>query len=286
MMSSFLELHHEASGMVIGTPENLKDLLYQAQPPQRVWWEKAAMELCLAPAGEFLMGSPDSDKNAEAREKPQHKVYLDSFYIGRYPVTNAQYALFATETLYRVPVRTEDWARPYNWDQQRRVPPPGKENHPVVLVSWDDARAYCAWAGLRLPAEAEWEKAAGWDVKARRTRLYPWGDEWDSRKCNTSEGGKGGTTAVGAYSPAGDNPCGCADMAGNVWEWTADGYDASYYGRSPDRNPTGPESGTYRVLRGGSWYFSQGGVRVSARGFARPGYFRDAVGFRVVVAPI
>jgi sulfatase modifying factor 1 len=189
-----------------------------------------------------------------------------------------------------VPFRTEDWARPYNWDQQRRVPPPGKENHPVVLVSWDDVRAYCAWAGLRLPAEAEWEKAAGWDFQAGRKRRYPWGDTWDGRKCNTAERLAGRelpthdewkkwrdgwlkldpvkrnqdtTTPVGAYSPAGDSPCGCADMAGNVWEWTASDYDKSH-----------------KVLRGGGWLNIRYGARVASRYRLRPDYRDITIGFR------
>ena len=259
------ELRRTPGGLVIATPENLKDLLSLPKPPERVWWERAEMEFRLVPAGEFLMGSADSDKDAGGDEKPQHRVYLDAYYIGRYPVTNKQYARLIQDTGYKTP---EDW------DEKQT-----KESYPVVNVSWHDAQAYCEWAGLRLPTEAEWEKAASWDAKAGRKRLYPWGDKWDAGQCNTSEGGKGGTTPVGAYSPAGDSPYGCADMAGNVWEWVADWYGEGYYKVSPGRNPLGPDSGDSRVLRGGSWYVTRYRARSAYRSRNYPDVF-DYWGFR------
>lgn len=256
------------AGIAIATPENLKDLLSMSNPPTRVWWEKVQMEFCLVPAGEFLMGSADSDEEALDSEKPQHKVYLDTYYIGRYPVTNAQYALFLNQSGHRPSLK---------WNNKQIM-----KDHPVVYVSWEDADAYCRWAGLRLPTEAEWEKAARGDDG----RIYPWGNEWDAQKCNTYEGGKRGATSVGVYSPAGDSPYGCADMAGNVWEWTADWYDKGYYRVSPARNPKGADSGRYRVLRGGSWTITQRYARVSFRSLNVPVVFTDNVGFRVVVSPI
>ena len=156
----------------------------------------------------------------------------------------------------------------------------GKEDHPVVMIFWDDAVAYCEWAGLRLPTEAEWEKAASWDAMRRNKRIYPWGDEWDASRCNWRGGDKSYTTKVGAFSPAGDSPCGCADMAGNVWEWVADWYDSDYYGRSTSRNPAGPYRGEYRVLRGGSWDYDPLLLRSANRNMYRPDAALLGRGFR------
>jgi len=253
-------LRRTPGGVVIATPENLDWLLSLPQPPARVWWEKADMELCLVPAGEFLMGSSADDPDADADEKPQCRVYLDAYYLGRYPVTQAQYARFVQEAGYQVPFRDADWYRPYNWDKHRKMPPQGKEDQPVVLVSWEDATAYCRWAGLRLPTEAEWEKAA----RGIDGRMYPWGNDWDSRKCNTLEGRASGTTPVGKYSPAGDSPYGCADMAGNVWEWTHSLYAPYPYTPSDGREKV--DDIDSRVLRGGSWYVRFNRARSANRG--------------------
>ena len=208
------------------------------------------------------------------RSTPSHRVYLDAFYIGRYPVTNEQYARFVQDTDHRVPFGDFIWVKTFTRDEARKFPPPGKENHPVVGVSWDDAQAYCEWAGLRLPTEAEWEKAACWDATTGRKRVYPWGDEWDARRCNCSEGGKGGTTPGEAHSPGGDSPYGCADMAGNVWEWVADWLGSYPAGRQV--NPTGPHSGTRRVARSGMWNSSSRMARCACRSSHNPD---DRLGF-------
>ncbi|MDL1896262.1 TIR domain-containing protein [Anaerolineae bacterium CFX7] len=226
--------------------------------------ERDGKVMVLVPAGEFLMGSTDKDKDAQANEKPQHTVYLDEFYISRYPVTNAEYKKFKT-----------DWTIPN-----------GKENHPVVNVNWNDAAAYCEWAGGRLPTEVEWEKAASWDDAKKIKRVYPWGDTFDKNKCNSSESGIGDTTPVGKYSPHGDSSCGAGDMAGNVWEWCADWFDENYYKGSPRENPRGPASGTYRVLRGGAWFDVQDLARCAFRVRNDPGYRGGSVGFRVAVSPV
>jgi formylglycine-generating enzyme required for sulfatase activity len=217
------------------------------------------------PAGECVMGS----ENGDSDEKPRHTVYLDAFYIDRYPVTNAEYKKFVEATKHRPPSHWQDGKIP-----------PGKETHPVVNVSWDDAAAYAAWAGKRLPTEAEWEKAAGWDDLKKEQRVYPWGDRFDSAKCNSKESGIGGTTPVGKYSPQGDSFYGVADMAGNVWEWCADWYDEGYYKKSPKENPQGPASGSSRALRGGSWNDSDDSLRASNRGRYTPDDVDDDIGFR------
>ncbi|HLF03376.1 MAG TPA: SUMF1/EgtB/PvdO family nonheme iron enzyme, partial [Anaerolineales bacterium] len=154
------------------------------------------LELIRIPAGEFLMGSdPMKDKEARENEQPQHRLHLPEFYIGKYPITNAQYAAFK-----KIPI------------------PAGQENHPVVNVSWRDAIAFCQWLSqqtsktFRLPTEAEWEKAA----RGVDGRIYPWGDEWDATRLNSGESGPKTTTPVGAYSPRGDSPYGLADVSGNV----------------------------------------------------------------------
>ena len=169
-------------------------------------WEP---EMVLIPASEFLMGSdPGRDKHADDEEQPQHTLYLPDYYMARTPVTNAQYVAFVQAT-YRDP--------PEDWKHGR--PPEGKEDHPVGYISWYDAVAYCNWLSqvtgkpYRLPSEAEWEKAA----RGTDGRIYPWGDEpSDEKRCNFGCN-VGGTTPVGRYSPQGDSPYGCTDMAGNVW---------------------------------------------------------------------
>lgn len=234
-------LRRAESGLVIATPENVADLLQMTDPLERVWWEKAKMELCLVPAGGFLMGSPEGEGHSD--EYPQHTVHLDVYYIGRYPVTNAEYARFLSQT-GRV---TPDGSGSYEW--VGGTPPRGKGQHPVVIVSWHDAAAYCRWPGLFLPTEAEWEKAA----RGTDGRRYPRGDQDPTdRLCNFNDN-VGGTTPVGTYSPQGNSPYGCGDMASNVLEWCADRYAKGYYAQSPDENPTRPSSGKQRVFRGGSW---------------------------------
>jgi len=214
-------------------------------------------EMVHIPAGKFLRGSRERDKRALPSEKPQCQIHLDEYWIGKYPVTNAQYAVFAEATGRRLPE---------GWEGDR--PPEGKENHPVVNVSWWDAVAYCRWLAeltgrpYRLPTEAQWEKAA----RGTDERVYPWGNRWDSRKCNSREERKRGTTPVGAYSPAGDSPYGCADMVGNVLEWVTDWYHEDYYARSSARqNPYGPSSGAVKVLRSGSWSADRWGARCTSR---------------------
>lgn len=227
--------------------------------------EESGMEMILIPAGEFLMGS-----NAAENEKPIHPVYLDTFYISRYPVTNAEYKKFVDATKYKMP---EHW-------QNGKIPN-GKENHPVVNVSWNDAVAYCKWAGGDLPTEAQWEKAASWDFNQNRKRVYPCGDGCDANSCNTKESGIGDTTPVGKYSPHGDSAYSVGDMAGDVWEWCADLFDENFYSRSPRENPRNDPQGQYRVLRGGSFYNDSADARCALRYWFYPHVRVIYYGFRV-----
>ncbi len=253
------------------------------------------------PAGEFLMGSdPSKDRSAAAYEQPQHKIFLAEYWLGKYPVTNRQFEIFVKATGYKtraeisgkskkmdlksqkwVDVRGMDWRHPGGPASNLE----GKASHPVVNVSLEDAAAFCAWAGklsakpVRLPSEAEWEKGA----RGTDGRMYPWGDAApDAQHCNFNLNLKD-TTPVGKYSPKGDSPFGCADMAGNVWEWVSDWYDENYYRKSPANNPAGPPSGTYRVMRGGSWYFIASSQRCAGRGYGIPATGFDCFGFRCVL---
>ena len=218
---------------------------------------KDGMIMVYVPASEFLMGSRN-DPDARDNEKPQRQVYLDAFWIDLHPVTNAQFARFVQETGYQTEAEKAgySWIWPKgqikgaNWRHpggpKRHLS--GKEDHPVVHLTWHDASAYSQWAGRRLPTEAEWEKAA----RGTDGRIYPWGNAAPNDKLLNFNHNVGNTTPVGKY-PNGASPYGALDMAGNVWEWTADWYDAEYYKNAPLRNPKGPSTGTYRAVRGGSW---------------------------------
>ncbi len=229
-------------------------------------------KLVLIPAGEFLMGSdPKKDRHADKSEQPQHRPYLPDYYMAKTPATNTQYAAF---------VQAAGHKPPDHWEAKK--PPQGKEDHPVVNINWRDAMAYCKWLAeitakpYRLPSEAEWEKAA----RGTDGRIYPWGNEWDAKRCNNRESGKDDTTPVGAY-PQGASPYGLLDMAGNVWEWTISLYRPYPYQSRDGRED--PRAEGSRVLRGGSWDDDYRTARVSIRGRH---LFGDFVGFRLVIAPV
>jgi formylglycine-generating enzyme required for sulfatase activity len=254
--------------------------------PDRFVSPKDRKEMILIPAGDFVMGS---ERGADD-ERPQQKVYVPDFYIARYPVTNAEFEAFVEATRYVTAAEKEgkgycwlgnrlDWVHGADWRYPRGtiyVGIAGKDQHPVVQVSWDDALAYCQWAGKRLPTEAEWEKAA----RGTDGRTWPWGNEWVDGKCNTSEGDLRDTTPVDRYSPAGDSPYGIADMAGNVGEWTEDWYKA-YPGSTFRKDAFGEK---YRVVRGGSWEDYQKYTRCAVRDPLGPSIRYSQVGFRVVVS--
>jgi iron(II)-dependent oxidoreductase len=230
------------------------------EEPQEV--SPVQAELVLVPGGEFLMG-----KDEEGDHSPAHKVYIDSFYMDKYEVTNAQYFEFCEETGRQFPEF---------WGMKEFHSGPDFPNHPVVGISWKDAKSYAEWAGKRLPTEAEWEYAARGGLIGMN---YPNGDELDSSQANYTLGGPEGIATVGSFPP---NSYGLYDMAGNVFEWVSDYYDADYYGTNPYENPIGPEEGRFRVIRGGGWHSGPYCNRVYYRN-ALPGQWVDfAVGFRCV----
>jgi len=234
------------------------------------------MEFVRVPAGRFLMGSKKDDKLAFDGEKTQHTVDIPyDYWMARFPVTNEQYNVYATAKGIKHPVG--------GWEN--------KKDHPVVKVQWADAMAYCQWlngllkaelpAGLvlRLPTEAEWEKAA----RGTDGREYPWGNEFDKNNCNTDEGGKGGTTPVGSFSSRGNSPYGCADMSGNVWEWCHSLYKPYPYQAADGREDE--KASGYRVLRGGSFNLNARCARCAFRSSLISGFSYD-IGFRVVASPM
>jgi formylglycine-generating enzyme required for sulfatase activity len=245
-------------------------------------WEKDSSVMVHVPAGDFFMGSRDSDASADGDEKPMHSVYLDGFWIDKYEVTSEQFARFLNEEGNQEEegvswVNVEDEGSNIVYKSGQYRPRSGYEDHPVTYVSWYGAQSYCQWAGKRLPTEAEWEKAArGTDGK-----IWPWGNDWDEDKVNSREAGPGHTTGVGSY-PDGVSPYNCMDMAGNAWEWVADRYQGDYYQAAPDHNPRGPDQGVSRVVRGGSWALSQRLTRCAGRFEFIPWVRRDDLGFRCV----
>ena len=254
-----------------------------AQPPEG---------MVLIPTGTFQMGSPTGDVD----EVPVHTVELDAFYIDQHEVTNAEYQAFVAATGHPPP-RGIGYTAVYELLKNDYEPwnDPGfnHPDQPVTTVTWFDATAYCEWVGKRLPTEAEWEKAVRGGLEGAR---YPWGDtepgntsanfadsqtefEWRSPSVND---GFLFTAPVGTFPP---NGYGLFDMAGNVWEWCADWYSPTYYSdvqgaESPPRNPTGPDTGERRVLRGGTWYRAVHTIRNAERVSDFPNSSLNVVGFR------
>ncbi len=273
------------------------------------------------PAGEFTMGQTDEENKWLIKkvgqkdydeyykdETPNHKVFLDGYWLGKHEVTVKQFQKFVQDSGYKTQAEKEDGAYTWTgkeWEKRANInwKTPGfsqDENHPVVCISWHDAVEYCRWLskykGLKfnLPTEAQWEKAS----RGADSRKYPWGnepptgkrlnfaDKQAKEKAGISWGdehiddGYAYTAPVGSY-PAGASPYGLLDMAGNVWEWCSDWYAADYYKNSPKENPAGPPSGSNRVMRGGSWYDFAGDVRCACRLGDGPAARGDFVGFRL-----
>ncbi|MEE2658238.1 MAG: formylglycine-generating enzyme family protein [Candidatus Latescibacterota bacterium] len=218
--------------------------------------------MVLIPGGQFTMGG--SQEESPESERPPHPVDLPDFHIDAYPVTNQDYREFVNCTGYKTPI---------HW--QRGTYPTGLARHPVVNVSWQDAKAYANWMGARLPTEAEWEKAA----RGTDERLYPWGSRFVDDRCNFNNV-VGSTLPVDEF-PLGRSPHGVWDMSGNTYEWCEDYYDEAYYKYSPSTNPKGPEGGQERVIRGGFFSETRTNVRTTHRSSAAETHTRDNVGFRL-----
>lgn len=284
--------------------------------PSRILKPEDGAEMVFVLAGDFVMGSDQADvdrivatcrkagfsaetcKELSDRERPRRRVTLDAFHIDKFEVTNRLFERFTRATHHRTTAEIDGHGLGWlekdgrwqwtpvsgaSWRAPNGAGTPAPADHPVVQVSWNDADAYCRWAGKRLPTEAEREKAA----RGPDGRRYPWGDEWDPSRANSGMlagqvqlvPGVRTTTPVGSYA-TGVSVYGAYDLAGNVWEWVADWYDAAYYQRSPDRNPKGPDSGQRRSIRGGSWNNIPLFMSASYRLHYPPNFRNYTLGFR------
>jgi formylglycine-generating enzyme required for sulfatase activity len=253
--------------------------------------QKDGMASVFVPAGEFLMGSTQADAEAAWKEcgsgcekkwfdaeVPQHKVDLDGYWMDKTEVTNVMYQKCVADGTCKEPVGGKASATHTDYYGNSQY-----ANYPVINVDWNQSQAYCQWAGGKLPTEAQWEKAA----RGTDGRTYPWGEDIDCGRANYGDGklfGQkcvGDTSEVGKY-PSGASPYGALDMAGNAWEWVNDWYADNYYQNSPQKNPTGADSGQYRVLRGGSWYYGSWSVRSAFRLRISPDDWDIGNGFRCV----
>jgi formylglycine-generating enzyme required for sulfatase activity len=262
------------------------------------------------PAGEFQMGCVDTDNRCQPHERPRHRVRLRrAFWIGATEVTVGAFRRFITASGFRTRAEVEargrawvhanaqwEWIGGLSWAAPLRAGVRAPDQWPVLQVAWDDAASYCRWAGGRLPTEAEWEHSAR---GGRDGEIFPWGNEPrpEAGGVRYANGPDEGThqrfpswsyfagyrdgydeaAPVGRFAP---NRFGLYDMAGNAWEWVADWYDASYFERSPAVDPTGPQSGSAHVVRGGSWGYAPEQHRASERGFAENGFWTATFGFR------
>ena len=225
------------------------------------------------------MGAAEDEPQADPDEKPQRKVYLDAFWIDQTEVTNTTFAQCVAASVCH-----ERKYSPYLWGVRlpNGTPYYGEINYadyPVIVLDSDEAQTYCQWAGRRLPYEAEWEKAA----RGSDGRLYPWGADLDCERANYL-GCEKSPANVTAYA-SGASPYGALNMAGNLWEWVADWYDAGYYAQSPEQNPHGPVSGKFRTLRGGGWRSLPAQLRVSNRSTGKPEHSTDGeIGIRCALS--
>jgi len=292
--------------------------------PPAEFTNSIGMKFVRIPGGEFRMGSTEEEikavlaKYPNAKEEfftnqsPAHKVHLTrAFLMGKHEVTVGQFRKFVEATRYKTEAESgagrgqgfvfdggdkpdASWRKPY-FEQT--------DAHPVLCVSWNDARKFVEWLNAsdksrpagwtyRLPTEAEWEYAA----RGPKSLIYPWGNEWDRTRCNFAGKGTGflweaneiddgfaRTAPVGSFSPKGDSPLGACDMAGNIWQWCEDWY--ATYQRGDQTDPTGPPTGEHRVWRGGSWAYFPWGYRSAYRNGSTPENREGDTGFRVVLIP-
>ena len=240
-------------------------------------------------AGEFNMGSNSGTQD----ESPMHTVHLDNYWIDRYEVTNLQYVSFLNKAFALGEIQIDNTAVFKNEQKLIDLEDPdcqiaykgnaftvdsSLENFPIICVSWYGAAAYAEHYGKRLPTEAEWEKSS----RGADDREYPWSNvEPTNLHCNF-DNFIGHAITIGQYSPTGDSPYSCSDMAGNVNEWCVDWYDREYYTNSPNNNPQGPSSGSYKVVRGGSWNQDILHMRCANRDYFDPTKISNFVGFRCV----
>jgi formylglycine-generating enzyme required for sulfatase activity len=241
-----------------------------------ITWPGDGKEMVYLAGGVFIMGSNNGDPGYQ----PEHEVAVAGFYLDRWPVTNAEYKEFIDATGYPAPHYEVSWCdtTSYNWNLESRTYPEGKADHPMVLVTWEDAMAYAAWAGKRLPTEAEWERAA----RGLHGRRYPWGNDFATGLCNCAEAGLGQTSPVGYFSPQGDTPEGVVDMVGNIWEWTNTIYRPYPY--DPNDGRESRQASGFRVLRGASWRNDANVAHCLTRLDGDFKFFNN-VGFRCAVSP-
>jgi formylglycine-generating enzyme required for sulfatase activity len=237
---------------------------------------KDGAPMALIPEGPFDMGVPKAARDGGFDERPNHEVFVDSFYMDIYEVTNGRYLQFVTETGHRVPQHPTDASKGL-W--KGNMMPESVTDLPVINVDWFDAKAYCQWAGKRLPTEAEWEKAA----KGQNDWRFAWGDvEPTTEHANFNQiGWRGEATLVqvGIYEK-GKSPYGIYDVAGNVWEWVSDWYQVDYYSHSPTHNPKGPKTGKYKAVRSSGWQGETPQMRVFTRIKSLPTDRNNSTGFR------
>mgnify|MGYP001035720262 CR=1 FL=1 len=248
------------------------------------------MVMMYVPEGSFLMGNTNNDSGAYAHEKPQHEVFLDAFWMDAYEVSNTMFLKFVESTGYQTLAEEQGYSYMYNssstwtafddvnWRHPMGADSTYQDSLPVIHVNKYDAEAYCAWVGGRLPTEAEWEKAARGDDG----RIYPWGNSFDSTWVHNNS--SGGPISIYANT-GGASPYGIYNLAGNVFEWTNDWYDANYYDNSPYDNPQGPAGGEWISVRGGGWKSSSNFVRTSHRDISQPDAMNYVMGFRCVMDP-
>lgn len=259
-----------------GSPAPSVSLPPATRSIERPVWGR--IEFVKIPAGPFIMGSKLANEYADEHETPRHTVDIPyDYWIGRFPITNEQFAEYIEATHY-----------PFKWiDGWKKL-----LNHPVVNIAWEAIPPYLKWLNaifgkelpqgltFRLPTEAEWEKAA----RGTDGREWPWGNEFDKNKCNSEEGGKKATTPVGLYSPAGDSPYGCADMVGNVWEWTQSLFKGYPYDAQDGREDL--KAAGSRVLRGGSFVYVRRFARCACRRDFPINLLLIDWGFRVAASPV